>query len=302
MPQSNLRLTLSELLNLYCSDNCCHAPLPHRSRPHLLNPPTQILLPQRTPRRLGRTQQPPRYTEVHPGKRLFAESLNAGYTESFFPLAQQFITQGLPSSCASASMAMVLNALRIDPQVQWKGIWRWLDDYNIPHLQPEQLNEGLTLTQFHRLALQNRARSMAFVPNDAGVVLDNQEGLKISSLDFFRTAIASCSRRGDMFLTVNFHRKSLKQTGTGHYSPIAAYHAEKDMALVLDVAKFKYDSYWCSIKDLYAALKPIDQTSGLPRGFLINKREMQLESEARGAICSGGFDHSYNELLKERLA
>jgi hypothetical protein len=31
-------------------------------------------------------------------------------------------------------MAMILNALKIDPGYNWKGIWRWYDDYNIKHL------------------------------------------------------------------------------------------------------------------------------------------------------------------------
>lgn len=78
-----------------------------------------------------------------------------------------------------------------------------------------------------------------------------------------------------MFMSVNFHRKSLQQTGIGHYSPFAAYNAKEDMALILDVAKFKYDSYWCSIEQIYEALKPLDQTSQQSRGFLIAKRKYE---------------------------
>lgn len=29
----------------------------------------------------------------------------------------------------------------------------------------------------------------------------------------------------------------------GHFSPVAAYHEERDMALILDVARFKYSPY-----------------------------------------------------------
>jgi glutathione gamma-glutamylcysteinyltransferase len=83
-----------------------------------------------------------------------------------------------------------------------------------------------------------------------------------------------------MFLTVNFHRKSLKQTGIGHYSPIAAYSANRDLALILDVAKFKYDSYWCSVLELYEALKPLDVVSSISRGFLIVKKKYDLQVES----------------------
>lgn len=44
------------------------------------------------------------------------------------------------------------------------------------------------------------------------------------------------------------------------------------MALILDVAKFKYDSYWCTVNDIYEALIPLDTTSNQSRGYLINKK------------------------------
>jgi len=69
----------------------------------------------------------------------------------------------------------------------------------------------------------------------------------------------------------------MQQTGTGHYSPIAAYNSKRDLVLVLDVAKFKYDSYWCSLEYLYDALKPIDTVSSMSRGFLINKKRYEWE-------------------------
>jgi glutathione gamma-glutamylcysteinyltransferase len=71
--------------------------------------------------------------------------------------------------------------------------------------------------------------------------------LRQSSLSLFRNSIIACNRRSNLFLTINFHRKTLGQTGIGHFSPIAAYNSKRDVALILDVAKFKYDSYWCSV-------------------------------------------------------
>jgi glutathione gamma-glutamylcysteinyltransferase len=68
-----------------------------------------------------------------------------------------------------------------------------------------------------------------------------------SSLSLFRNSIIACNRRSNLFLTINFHRKTLGQTGIGHFSPIAAYNSKRDVALILDVAKFKYDSYWVSV-------------------------------------------------------
>ena len=42
------------------------------------------------------------------------------------------------------------------------------------------------------------------------------------------------------------------------------------MGLILDVAKFKYDSYWCSIDSLYESLKPLDSVTAQSRGYLMN--------------------------------
>ena len=132
---------------------------------------------------------------------------------------------------------------------------------------------GLTLEEFNELIQRNGAKSLAFSP----LVNDNAKGttLKQSSEALFRNSILACCRRSSLLLTLNFHRKTLGQTGIGHFSPIAAYNSKRDLALILDVAKFKYDSYWCSVPQLYEALKPLDTTSNQSRGFLINKKKYE---------------------------
>lgn len=56
------------------------------------------------------------------------------------------------------------------------------------------------------------------------------------------------------------------QTGTGHFSPIGGYHAEKDMALILDVARFKYPPHWVPLSLLWEAMDTVDDASGHRRG------------------------------------
>jgi glutathione gamma-glutamylcysteinyltransferase len=121
------------------------------------------------------------------------------------------------------------------------------------------------------LAKLNSARSLAFSPLEPSEVAA-PASIRKSSLAFFRNCLIACNRRSDTFLTVNFNRKALGQTGTGHYSPVAGYNAKRDLALILDVAKFKYDSYWCPLGDLYEALKPLDKVSLVSRGFVMNKK------------------------------
>jgi len=59
------------------------------------------------------------------GKALFRDSFLSQNAEAYFPLSEQFINQSEPAYCAVASLIMVLNAFGIDPNIRWKGGWRW---------------------------------------------------------------------------------------------------------------------------------------------------------------------------------
>jgi len=59
------------------------------------------------------------------------------------------------------------------------------------------------------------------------------------------------------------------QTGTGHFSPIGGYHAGQDMALILDVARFKYPPHWVPLQLLWEAMNTTDDSTGLLRGCLL---------------------------------
>lgn len=51
---------------------------------------------------------------------------------------------------------------------------------------------------------------------------------------------------------VNWRRSNIGQVGGGHWSPIASYNKEKDMLLLLDVAKYKYEPVWVTWDTLVA--------------------------------------------------
>lgn len=73
-------------------------------------------------------------------------------------------------------------------------------------------------------------------------------------------------------MVISFSRSALGQTGVGHYSPIGAYNSERRAALVLDVARFKYPSYWAPIEKLWRAMEAVDEDTGRPRGYVMLKR------------------------------
>ncbi|KAG6412521.1 hypothetical protein SASPL_125200 [Salvia splendens] len=65
------------------------------------------------------------------------------------------------------------------------------------------------------------------------------------------------------------------QTGAGHFSPIGGYHAEMDMVLILDVARFKYPPHWVPLTLLWEAMDSTDEATKLKRGFMLVSRRQR---------------------------
>ncbi|XP_047342716.1 glutathione gamma-glutamylcysteinyltransferase 2-like [Impatiens glandulifera] len=192
------------------------------------------------------------------GKQLFQEAIQGGTMEGFFKLISYFQTQSEPAYCGLASLSMVLNALAIDPGRKWKGPWRWFDESMLDCCEPlERIKlEGISFGKLICLAQCAGAKVKAFRTNQ-------------STIDDFRNHVKTCSSSDDCHLISSYHRGMFKQTGTGHFSPIGGYHSEKDMVLILDVARFKYPPHWVPLTLLWEAMNTVVKTSGLSRGFIL---------------------------------
>nr|AAV32132.1 unknown protein [Oryza sativa Japonica Group] len=189
------------------------------------------------------------------GRRLFAEALQGGTMQGFFSLVSVFQTQSEPAFCGLATLAVVLNALRIDPGRRWKGPWRWFDESMLDcceHLDTVRA-EGITFGKVACLAHCSGADVRTFRAAQA-------------TLADLRRHLLRCASSQDCHLVASYHRKLLGQTGTGHFSPIGGYHAGQDMALILDVARFKYPPHWIPLPLLWEAMNTIDEATGLLRG------------------------------------
>lgn len=163
-----------------------------------------------------------------------------------------------------------LNSLSIDPGTIWKGNWRFFTEETLrtcdkrkPKDDPLQnvMEQGIIFEEFLYLAECNGASIVPFLASN-------------TTLAQFRSAIlAACTRRlDDIRLVCSYNRSTLQQTGTGHFSPIAGYHADQDLVLILDVARFKYPAHWISIELLWQSMNTIDPATGKSRGFyLISK-------------------------------
>lgn len=89
------------------------------------------------------------------------------------------------------------------------------------------------------------------------------------SFEEFKRDVELVTSTSEKFMIISFSRKTLGQTGDGHFSPIGAYNAKTNMVLVLDTARYKYPSYWCSIDTLFESMNPIDKETGRPRGYFV---------------------------------
>lgn len=203
------------------------------------------------------------------GRALFAEALADGTLEGWFPVAESFRTQADPAFCGLGSLVVALNALAIDPGRTWKGVWRWYSEELLDCCKPlhRVQQDGVTLDELACLARCNGASARLLRPAD-------------TDLSHFREDLARVSRaKGGEVLIASYSRAALGQTGDGHFSPVGGFHAGRDLALLMDVATFKYPPHWVPVESLWAALHPPDPATEKSRGYLLlrpSERAMRL--------------------------
>lgn len=193
---------------------------------------------------------------------MLLESLAAGTAESFHALVAHLHTQAEPAWCGLGTLVTVLNALEIDPGRVWKGPWRFFGEELLVCCKSLEVaaSEGLTLAEVACLGECNGAHVTRVHASDDGQ-------------DAFRSVLAAAVRaQAGPFLIANYDRRALGQTGSGHYSPLAAWHAPTDRVLVLDVARYKYPPHWVPADDLWRAMRGVDPDSQLARGYLLVER------------------------------
>ena len=193
------------------------------------------------------------------GISLFTSSLKANAAYPFFPLAEAFESQSEPAFCGLATLTTILNAMLIDPGTLWKGVWRWYSPSMLDccvDLREIEAN-GVTLPEFCCLA---RCQGL-----DVAVTSHGE-----SSVDEFRAKIIDVCTDPDHheYFVISYSRKTLNQSGDGHFSPIAAYDAASDTVLIMDVAKFKHPPHFVPVSLLFDAMAGLDKATGKPRGYV----------------------------------
>jgi hypothetical protein len=182
-----------------------------------------------------------------------------------FALLAYVETERRLSFCGPASLAAVFNSLGIhDPSPEPLSPYHLLTQDSLFQVPENQATkhyarveaEGLTLDELARFAANMGATTETLRAADATI-----DALR----DKLRSALSTAGTR----VIVNYSRKPLNQDGDGHISPLAAYDAQTDSFLVLDVARYKYPPQWVSFDLLYDAMRTIDSSGGKSRGALI---------------------------------
>ncbi|KAF4709423.1 hypothetical protein FOZ63_029424, partial [Perkinsus olseni] len=228
------------------------------------------------------------------GRRRLSEAMADGHAYPFLPLMCQFKTQDQPAYCGLTTLIMTLNTLGIDPWRTWRGVWRWYDENHLGacciNLE-EVASEGISIDTFACLArcnglgVQVRRPSLE-EPSECSTTATEstaEPNLDAQFLQGFRDTVKSwtsdgrllesCGGLDKVVLVVSYDRAAVGQTGSGHFSPIGAYHAASDSVLVLDVARFKYPPHWIKLPRLVKAMYPIDNATGNSRGYIVLGRQ-----------------------------
>lgn len=194
--------------------------------------------------------------------------VGADSRKDYFALAQHFVTQRNQAFCGVASIAMVLNALALPaPVTPDLAPFSSFDQENVFTQQTEAVIPRATIEKIGMTLDQ-----VGGVLSSYGLDVDIHHAADSSLEEFRRLASEELDSPGG-FVIVNYLRAAIGQEKGGHISPLAAYDADTDRFLILDVSRYKYPPVWVSAADLYAAMNTTDSDNdNRTRGFVVARR------------------------------
>jgi hypothetical protein len=196
------------------------------------------------------------------GSKLLIES---EAVDAYWPLSIQFVTQKNQAFCGVATIVMLLNALDVPaPTTPEFEPFRTFTQENVLNEATEKIlpqailaRQGMTLDQLGELIRSYGVQAEVHHAAD-------------SSLEEFRALALDHLGSPDRHVAVNYLRLAIGQERGGHISPLAAYDAETDRFLILDVSRYKYPPVWVEADDLFAAMNTADSDNDdKTRGFVL---------------------------------
>ena len=180
------------------------------------------------------------------GIRLLQQNLTPNATR----LLSHYVTQQNPTLCGAASAVMILNSAAIAaPNDPWRYQYFTQDNFFSDAVESVvrrcQVDRRGMLLQELGLAIAKWGLPTRVVPACE------------LTLPAFRTLLREALADGQ-FVIADFSRETLAQLGGGHHSPVAAYDAESDQFLILDVARYKHIPFWVKCARLWDAINTTD--------------------------------------------
>lgn len=182
----------------------------------------------------------------------------------YWQLAPNFAVQQTQSYCGVASAITVLNSMPVGKPVDPAyAPYAYFTQSNFFTPKVEKIISAQTV-QAQGITREEMARALA------------QHGIKTRTVagdtltdDSLRALLKTALGDDGQFVLANYFRAAFGQVGGGHWSVLAAYDAETDHVLILDVAKYKYAPVWVKVGTLRQALDTIDTTSNKSRGLVL---------------------------------
>jgi hypothetical protein len=185
------------------------------------------------------------------------------FKANLFKLLRFYESQIRGTYCGVATAVVALNALSIEaPPSQFLGKFRLFTQEEFFNGKiGEAVNEKEVKSK--GLTISDMAKLMKTQP----LIVNAFESVNLSNNEIRDLIIGALTKPNQLVITL-YQRKEIKQEGSGHWSPIAAYDADSDSFLVMDVARYKYPPAWINADTLIASMR-IPDDEGFHRGFII---------------------------------
>ncbi|MET1026969.1 MAG: phytochelatin synthase family protein [Dongiaceae bacterium] len=196
---------------------------------------------------------------------------------AYWALAPHLISQYTDCACALASATMVFNAMRSldghhrigDVVTELRLLEAMNDDHWRTAFRPTD-GDGLKLARY----AEDLPRALdLFQLTGWSVSMHRMPAADTVAAFALRKALTALQQRADRLIIANFHLATFYGDGVdiGHYSPLAAYDADSDRILVLDVYKPDYEPSWAPLERMMAAMSVHDDKD-VPRGYILLSR------------------------------
>ena len=204
--------------------------------------------------------------------------LRGAPTSAYWSIAPHLIQQATDSSCSLATAVMLINAVRgrdgrlgIGKPASEASLLDTLNDAAW-RLAVAQDGNGLSLTEFAAaIARALPAYGCGGKWNVAIAPVTDAE----AAIPDLRAALTEMEDGEAAFIAANFHLDLFYGDGVdiGHFSPIGAYDAARDLVLMLDVYKKDYEPMWAPLPRLAKAMATLSRKTGERRGYVMVKRK-----------------------------